>query len=377
MGVLAGDRETRFALATEAQRFIVAALPLQHPDSARALALFLERATSLRPRAADLHAVVLQTLTVLDRCTDDRIPSLVDHYLALGSGASDALARFRDTFEELLRYHGIRSPVVQRAVAIIHDRYAEPALSTVVVATELGRDPAAFAVLFKLHVGLCFHEYLRGVRLDRAANLLATTGQRVKGIWVSVGYNDGANFAHDFRGRFSVSPTQYRGRAVQPIGPVRLRNAQPCGIERLPPTAPTLVLIVDDDDCARDTLACCLRGEGHPVTAAATGGEALRVIGSVIPRVVLLDYHLPDMDGLRCLRELRQRTDIPQPAVALVTADWDIDEHADEIRALRGVIATKPLFAEEAHRLVRSLQASDSKGIARRFQVVPQGTPRP
>lgn len=116
------------------------------------------------------------------------------------------------------------------------------------------------------------------------------------------------------------------------------------------------VLIVDDDARTRDTVAICLRLNGWNVTTAATGAQALAEFDQGAFDAVLLDYHLPDMTGLECLRECRRRGGAIM-AVAIFTADWDVEDEAADIRAMDAMLASKLCEAEELERLVSSLCA--------------------
>jgi len=64
------------------------------------------------------------------------------------------------------------------------------------------------------------------------------------------------------------------------------------------------VLIVDDDPTLVDFLKLLLESEGYDTTDAADGETALRSIASFEPEVVLLDYMMPNMDGLDVLRHV-------------------------------------------------------------------------
>jgi two-component system, OmpR family, response regulator ChvI len=81
------------------------------------------------------------------------------------------------------------------------------------------------------------------------------------------------------------------------------------------------VLVIDDDDSVRETLQLNLADEGFTVSGCSGGLEALRLLaaGALSPDVILLDWHLADMNGLDVLRALRQRG-ISVPVIVL-TAD--------------------------------------------------------
>jgi CheY-like chemotaxis protein len=67
------------------------------------------------------------------------------------------------------------------------------------------------------------------------------------------------------------------------------------------------VVIVEDSQDARESLAMLLELSGHHVVSVANGAEALTLIraGSVRPCVIILDLIMPHMDGLAFLDDLR------------------------------------------------------------------------
>ena len=76
------------------------------------------------------------------------------------------------------------------------------------------------------------------------------------------------------------------------------------------------VLIIDDEASLRDTLARILRRAGCETSVAADGYEALSLQKAELFDLVFLDIHLPEMDGLEILKELRQR-DARLPVILL------------------------------------------------------------
>jgi two-component system, OmpR family, response regulator PrrA len=71
------------------------------------------------------------------------------------------------------------------------------------------------------------------------------------------------------------------------------------------------VLLVDDSDDIRETLALSLSEAGHAVRAEATGSGALGAATECVPDVIVLDLGLPDFDGADVLRMLRTVTSTP------------------------------------------------------------------
>ena len=94
---------------------------------------------------------------------------------------------------------------------------------------------------------------------------------------------------------------------------------------------PSDVLVVEDDTTLRRVIAEVLTEEGFTVATAADGCEALTQIVAAPPAVVLLDLHLPLLDGPSVARWLRER-DLAVPLV-VITADWTGGRVAAEIGA--------------------------------------------
>ncbi len=79
------------------------------------------------------------------------------------------------------------------------------------------------------------------------------------------------------------------------------------------------VLVVDDDEDVRDSVALILRDEGYQVETAGNGKEALDMLERIPPPgAVLLDLMMPVMNGWSTLEALRKRG--PVPPVVIVSA---------------------------------------------------------
>jgi CheY-like chemotaxis protein len=82
-----------------------------------------------------------------------------------------------------------------------------------------------------------------------------------------------------------------------------------------------LVMVVDDDDDIRETLAGLLEEEGYAVAAFPTGLEALDALrGGLGPRVILLDLMMPVMDGAEFRRAQLADARLAGIPVILITA---------------------------------------------------------
>ncbi|GAC1332007.1 MAG: response regulator transcription factor [Candidatus Dormibacteria bacterium] len=84
------------------------------------------------------------------------------------------------------------------------------------------------------------------------------------------------------------------------------------------------VLLVEDEANIRDTLRFNLTREGYVVREARTGGEALRLLRSNKPDIVLLDVMLPEMSGFEVCRIIRKDNGVP--IIMLTAKDQEVDK---------------------------------------------------
>lgn len=80
------------------------------------------------------------------------------------------------------------------------------------------------------------------------------------------------------------------------------------------------ILIVDDHEDARESLATLLQDSGHTVTCVPNGREALAAILAALPDVVLLDLLMPEMDGPSFLEVVRSYLRFQSLPVVILTA---------------------------------------------------------
>ena len=71
------------------------------------------------------------------------------------------------------------------------------------------------------------------------------------------------------------------------------------------------ILVIEDEKSIARFISTVLSGNGYEAMQARTGAEALSMISSHCPDLVILDLGLPDMDGLDILRQLRSWSSLP------------------------------------------------------------------
>jgi DNA-binding NarL/FixJ family response regulator len=148
-------------------------------------------------------------------------------------------------------------------------------------------------------------------------------------------------------------------------------------------SAPVRVLLVDDQALFREALATLLevRPEIHVVGEAGNGDAALRQAADLRPDVVLMDLHMPVLDGIAATRRLR----VEQPGIR-VLALTTFDDDEDVFAALRAGAVGYLLKDVTGDRLVEALlaaargesvlQPSVAARVVARFAELPDAAPR-
>src|SRR5437868_14685088 len=97
------------------------------------------------------------------------------------------------------------------------------------------------------------------------------------------------------------------------------------------------ILVVDDDPKVVTLVRTYLEREGFAVVTAGDGRAALTAVGESMPRLIVLDIMLPELDGLALMRILRERSEVPIVLLSArgSTADrvYGIHEGADDYLA--------------------------------------------
>ena len=92
------------------------------------------------------------------------------------------------------------------------------------------------------------------------------------------------------------------------------------------------LLVVDDDEATCDAVRRLLGRMGYVVATATSGSDALAVLHDLNFDLVILDWMMPDMDGLEVLRRLRADPDTHNVKVILYSA---ADDPSTEREALK------------------------------------------
>lgn len=146
---------------------------------------------------------------------------------------------------------------------------------------------------------------------------------------------------------------------------------------------PISILIVDDHEVVRNGIRSYLETlpDFHVIGEAASGEEAIKMVGEQIPDVVLMDLILPGMDGIEATREVKKvspRTQVvvltsyhedehifpalKAGAISYILKDMKMDKLAEIIqRAVHGEVTLHPFVAA---RVLRNLRGENADGEA-------------
>ena len=89
------------------------------------------------------------------------------------------------------------------------------------------------------------------------------------------------------------------------------------------------VLVIDDDAESREVMADLLRGAGYSVRTASNGHEGLNVLQEVRPALILLDVHMPIMDGPHFREAQRQDASWIGIPTVVMTSDPEVNATLD------------------------------------------------
>src|ERR1700757_1848271 len=115
------------------------------------------------------------------------------------------------------------------------------------------------------------------------------------------------------------------------------------------------ILVVEDQQSARESLAELLRGEGYEVHEAADGNAGIALVDKLDLDLVLTDVSMPGQDGIAVLRHIRDVS--PQTLVVLMTAHASVETAVEALHLGAQDYLLKPLIFEDVlHKAQRLME---------------------
>lgn len=117
------------------------------------------------------------------------------------------------------------------------------------------------------------------------------------------------------------------------------------------------ILVVDDDKLVTDLLEKLLKSEGYQVVTTNDSSKALEIANAETPDLVLLDLMMPQPDGFRVCRMIREVPEFKRLPIIIVTALDDSDSRAVAFGAGANDYLTKPFHPDElSEKIVAALE---------------------
>ena len=88
------------------------------------------------------------------------------------------------------------------------------------------------------------------------------------------------------------------------------------------------ILIADDNEHIRESLASILEDEGYATWTAKDGAEALRKVKEIAPDILILDVTMPEMSGYEVCRTIKSDPDLKKTFVLMLSAKGQATEQA-------------------------------------------------
>ena len=125
--------------------------------------------------------------------------------------------------------------------------------------------------------------------------------------------------------------------------------------------SPIRVLLADDDPVLVETAKDTLRSIGAEADTAQNGAEAVRMVSEQTDyQVVILDWKMPDMDGIEAARQIRAKVGEGVPILLISAYDWSDLEEAAREAGVNGFIS-KPLFRSTLYNKLNEMLGNESK----------------
>lgn len=115
------------------------------------------------------------------------------------------------------------------------------------------------------------------------------------------------------------------------------------------------VLLIEDEQPIRDMIRFALSREGIDMVEAADVDSARRVLSSCLPDLILLDWMLPEISGIKFLKEIRKKQELAKIPVIMLTAKADEEDKIVGLEAGADDYVTKPFSPKELVARIRAV----------------------
>src|SRR3989338_5522412 len=134
------------------------------------------------------------------------------------------------------------------------------------------------------------------------------------------------------------------------------------------------IVIVDDDRIISKMVVQALESSGYFVQAAYDGKEGVKLINSARPDLVVLDWNLPEMNGLQICQYLRAHAPLANTSILMLTIFGEMSQKVSAFETGADDYLTKPFDIQELLARVKSLLRRGSGGRSEAGEVIRAGS---
>lgn len=107
------------------------------------------------------------------------------------------------------------------------------------------------------------------------------------------------------------------------------------------------ILIIDDSESIREVVVFTLEKDGHNVTAAVDGKDALQYLDGRKIDLIITDLHMPNMDGIEFIKEVRKSEDYKYTPILYLTTESQQSKKMEAKQAGATGWIVKPFMPEK------------------------------
>jgi two-component system alkaline phosphatase synthesis response regulator PhoP len=115
------------------------------------------------------------------------------------------------------------------------------------------------------------------------------------------------------------------------------------------------ILIVDDDISQLNLLELILKRDGYIVLTAESGAQALEILTNHIPDTILLDFMMPDMNGVELCQHIRKFEQTRSTPILFLSARSDEHSKEEGLSAGADGYLTKPILPADLLRHIHAI----------------------
>ncbi len=113
-----------------------------------------------------------------------------------------------------------------------------------------------------------------------------------------------------------------------------------------------LALIIEDEDDLAEIYSVALQGGGFETEVIRDGKAAIERLNGAPPDVVILDLHLPHVDGADILQKIRTKESFAKTAIMVTTADVQL---AEDMHVKADLVLLKPVSVDQLRELAKRM----------------------